>query len=148
MRNLKTIPFFLLLFKYSCLHLPPTIPPKPHYPHLPPLLLPPLVFSTCPLELFLKTLPPIIPSHLPSGYCQIVLNFNVSGCILLACWFCWLVSTYRWDHISVFHCLIPCLNQWHALPIGYTRRTGLVSDDQFQAKSNPVLAAMKYSASW
>ena len=31
---------------------------------------------------------PIISSHLPSGYCQIVLNFNVSGYILLACSFC------------------------------------------------------------
>ena len=40
----------------------------------------------CPLYMFLKTLPhcpPIIPSHLPSGYFQFVLNFNVSGYILL-----------------------------------------------------------------
>ena len=39
----------------------------------------------------LVTLPlfsPIIPSPLPSGYCQFVLNFNVSGYILLACSFC------------------------------------------------------------
>ena len=28
--------------------------------------------------------PPIIPSHLPSGYCQIVLNFSVSGYTLFA----------------------------------------------------------------
>ena len=28
---------------------------------------------------------PFIPSTLPSGYCQIVLNFNDSGYILLAC---------------------------------------------------------------
>ena len=33
-------------------------------------------------------LPPTIPSHLPSGYCQIALSFNVSGYILLACLFC------------------------------------------------------------
>ena len=32
--------------------------------------------------------PPIIPSHLLSGYCPCVLNFNVSGYILLACLFC------------------------------------------------------------
>ena len=61
---------------------------------------PALVLSMCPSYMFLKTLPPfpcIIPSHLPSGYCQFVLNFNVSGYILLACLFCWLGSTYRWD---------------------------------------------------
>ena len=34
--------------------------------------------------------PPIIPSHIPSGYCQFVLNFNVSGYILLAYLFYWL----------------------------------------------------------
>ena len=31
---------------------------------------------------------PIIPSPLPSGYCQLVPNFNVFGYILLACLFC------------------------------------------------------------
>ena len=30
---------------------------------------------------------PIIPSPLPSGYCQLVPNFNVFGYILLACSF-------------------------------------------------------------
>ena len=34
----------LLLFKYSCLHLPPTTPPHPSHPHFPPLLPPPLGF--------------------------------------------------------------------------------------------------------
>ena len=71
--------FILLLFNYSCLHLLPTPPPHTSQTHLPPLFpSPSLVLSMCPLSLFLKTLPPIIPSHLPSGYCQIVLNFNVS----------------------------------------------------------------------
>ena len=102
--------FFLsLLFKYSCLYFPPTTTPHPSHPHFPPLILPPLALSMCPLYMFLITFPPflpIIPSHLSSGYCQFVLNFNVSGHILLACLFCWLGSTYRWDHmVFFFHCL-------------------------------------------
>ena len=45
-------------------------------------------------------------SPLLSAYCQVVLYFNVSGCILLACVFCWLGSSYRWDHVEfLFHCL-------------------------------------------
>ena len=44
------------------------------------------------------------PLPLPSGYCQFGLYFNVSGYILLACLFCWLGSTYRWNHmVFVFH---------------------------------------------
>ena len=31
---------------------------------------------------------PLIPSNLPSSYCQIVLNFKVCGYTLLACLFC------------------------------------------------------------
>ena len=31
---------FLLLFKYSCLHFPPTTPPNPSHPRFPPLILP------------------------------------------------------------------------------------------------------------
>ena len=76
----------LLLFKnfyccsitVVCIYLPP-LPPTPAKPTSLPCFLPLLVLSMCPLYLFLKTLPPIISSHLPSGYCQIVLNFNVSG---------------------------------------------------------------------
>ena len=79
----------LLLFNYSCLHFPLTTPPDPSQAHCPPLLLPsPLVLSMCPLQQFLKTLPPIVPSPLHSGYCQIVLDFNVSGYILFAFFFC------------------------------------------------------------
>ena len=66
---------------------PPTTPPKRSHPHLLTLIPPPLVLSICPLKLFLKTslpFPPIIPSHLPSGYCHTVLDFNVSGYILFA----------------------------------------------------------------
>ena len=66
------------------------LPPLPHpsHPHLSSLISPPLVFSMCPLYTFLKTLhlfPYIISSHLPSGYCPFVLNFNISTYILLAC---------------------------------------------------------------
>ena len=72
--------FILLLFNYSCLRFPPTITPHPSQTHLPLLLPPsPFVLSMCPLKFFLKMLPPIIRSLLPSGYCQIVLNFNVSS---------------------------------------------------------------------
>ena len=72
----------------------------PHHSHLPPQPSPPpspaptspaVVLSMCPLYMFLKSLPlfsSITPSNLPSGYCQIVLNFNVSAYILLACLFC------------------------------------------------------------
>ena len=87
-------PFFEILwvFKYRFLPFPPT----PATPTSLPWFHLPLVLSLYPLQVFLKTLhpfPPIIPSHLPSGYCQIVLNFNVSGYILLACLFRWLVSS-------------------------------------------------------
>ena len=40
------------------------------------------------------------------SYCQFVLYFIVSGSILLACLFCSLGSTYRWDHmLFVFYLL-------------------------------------------
>ena len=77
------------LFSYRCLHFLPTPLLHLKQTHLPPLLPPsPLVLSMCPLQLFLKTLLPTIPSPLPSGYCQIVLNFSVSGYILFAFFFC------------------------------------------------------------
>ena len=67
----------LLLFNYSCLHFLPIPPPHPSQTHLPPLLPPsPLILCMCPLQYFLKTLLPTVPSPLPSGYCQIVLKTN------------------------------------------------------------------------
>ena len=81
----------------------PHYSPHPSHPHFPPLILPPFCFVHVPENPF-PFLPPIISSHLPSGYCQLVLNFKVSGFILLACLFCWLGSSYRWDHmVFVFH---------------------------------------------
>ena len=53
----------------------PTLDPNP-------LWFCPCVLYTCSL-MTLPPFPPIIPSHLRSGYCQFVLNFNVSGYILL-----------------------------------------------------------------
>ena len=83
---------FLLLFKYSCLYFSPTTTPQPQPSSLP--TLDPTSLQCCPCVLYtcsLTTLPPfpsIIPSHLPSDYCQFVLYFNVSGYILLGYLFC------------------------------------------------------------
>ena len=89
---------FWLLFKYSCLHFQPTWPPT--HPNLPPLNLHPLALSMCPSYMFLDG-PPIIPSPLPSGYCQFVLYFSVSGSTLLAHLFCWLGSTEHSHFLSL-----------------------------------------------
>ena len=79
-------------------------------PHLPPSILPPFDFVRgsfihVPWRPF-SFFPLLSPFPLPSGYCQLVLYFNVFGHILLACLLCWLGSTYRWGHtVFVFHCL-------------------------------------------
>ena len=83
------ISFIIFLFFYcltTVISIFTTPIPTPH-PQTSPLLLCPCVFYTCSL-MALPLLTPIIP--LPSGYCQFVLYLNVSGCILLACLFCWL----------------------------------------------------------
>ena len=82
--------------------------PHPTHPHPHPRSYSPLTLSMCPLYMFLDDTSPISPplslSLLPSGYHQFVLYFSVSGYILLASLFCWLGSTYRWDHmVFVFH---------------------------------------------
>ena len=96
--------YFLLLFKYSC-HFSPTTP------HLPSVILPPFGFVHVPLYMFLDDPSPFSRYPLPSPLWLLsVLYFNVSGYILLPCLFCWLGSTYRWDHmVFVFHCLAKCL---------------------------------------
>ena len=86
--------FFNILFifycSYSCLHSPLMTPPHATHHHLHLQSLHPLpfpwIFYTCSL-MTSPLLSPIIPLPLPSGYCQFVLYFNVSGYILLACLF-------------------------------------------------------------
>ena len=78
----------LLLFKYCCLHPLPTFPPIPAIPTSVPCFHPLGL-----VHVSFRIVPENPPSHLPSGYCQIVLNFIVSGYIFLACLFCWLGST-------------------------------------------------------
>ena len=110
---------FSKFFNYLFIFIVVWVPLSPFYPHhalcstLPashPWTYPPLVLSMCPLCMFLDGPSPIL-SHYPSprqpsGSCQCVLYFSVSGSILLACLFCWLGSTYRWDHmVFVFHSL-------------------------------------------
>ena len=63
-------------------------PPNPSHPHSPPLILPPsgfvyVSFIHVPQNPAPFTL--VIFSHLPSGYCQFVLHFNVSGYVLFVC---------------------------------------------------------------
>ena len=81
--------FLKLLFEYSCHHFPIATFSYPHPFPLPhPQSYPPLALSVCPLYMFRDDPSPtfpIIPSCLPSGYCQFVLNFNVSDYILLVC---------------------------------------------------------------
>ena len=73
-----------LFFQYSCLHYPATIFPRPTLSPSPALATGPLyVFLDDPFPSFLLS-----PTSLPSAYCQFVLNFYVSGYILLTCLFC------------------------------------------------------------
>ena len=96
-----------LWFKYSRLHFHPTRPPCLPFSTSHPQSYSPLALSVGPSYMFLDDPShsfPCYPSPCPSGYCQFALYFNVTGYILLACLFCWLGSTYRWDHmVFVFH---------------------------------------------
>ena len=95
---------FFIVVNYSCPNFPPLLSPALptptfHIQHCPP---PPLSLSMGSLYMFLDLTFPLLslfsPSPVLSGHCQFVLNFYVSGSILLTCWFCWLGSTDRWDH--------------------------------------------------
>ena len=98
--------FIVVQLQLSPFHL--TTPLHPTHANFPPLILTPFGFDhvsfiVVPENPFPFPFP-LIPSHFPYGYCQLVLNLNVSGYILLAYLFCWLGSTYRWDHmVFVFH---------------------------------------------
>ena len=120
---LKTQLYFLKLFFiflshifYCCpstvISISPTSLPLPTLaiPTSHPSNYPPLALSICTLYMFLyltlTLLFPNIPSPLPSDYCQSDHCFHVSYSILLLRLFCWLGSTYRWDHmVFEFHCL-------------------------------------------
>ena len=93
--------FFFLIFIFKKIFIVVQVQLSPfshhHFPPLHPPHLPPSILSThlslsmglCTCSLMtLSVLSPVIPSYLPSGYCQFVLYFNVSGYILLACLFC------------------------------------------------------------
>ena len=113
--------YFSLLFKYSCSIFTP-LRLLPHSSWL--STLEPTPFGIVYVSVIhvlwwtFPYFPPLSPSLLPSGYCQFVLYFNISGYILLACLFCWLGSTYRWDHmVFVFHHLayftpVPSMFSW------------------------------------
>ena len=102
--------FYFIFFIVVQVQLPPFPPTTPPTPALPTSPLDPSSLWLCPYVLYtcsLMTLPPfptIIPSHIFFGYCQFVLYFNVSDYIFLACFFSWLGSTYRGDHmVFVLH---------------------------------------------
>ena len=100
-RTYHLISFLILIFLWL-FHFPPHNSPNLSHAYLPPLILP-LFGFVCVSFIVVPGNPspfyPIIPSCVLSGYCECVLNFYVSGYILLACLFCWLGSMHRWDHI-------------------------------------------------
>ena len=103
--------FFKVSFSYSCPHYSPCCSPLP-CPTPPPKGNPyPIVlnygsFVHVPWLAPSPFYPIIPPSSFPSGHCQFILCFYVSGSSLLICLFCLLGCTYRWDHmVFVFHCL-------------------------------------------
>ena len=94
---------FLLLFYYSCPNFSPFALLCPAYspshsqsPHCCPC---PWVIHTCSLTSSFLFFPPLCPFRFPSDHCQCVPCFYASGSILLVRLFCWLDSTYKWDHM-------------------------------------------------
>ena len=82
--------FIVVQLQLSAFSPHPSIPPQPNPPLSSASTLP-LGFVHVSFIVVPENPSPILPSPLPSGYCQIVLNFNVSGYILFA-FFCWLCS--------------------------------------------------------
>ena len=102
----------LLLFK-KVICIPPMFSSITSSPHLPLLVLPPFGLSMGSLYMLLNNPSPSFP-HYPLPLSPLVtvfvLYFHVCGYILLAGMFCWLGSTYRWDHtVFVFHSLLISL---------------------------------------
>ena len=95
---------FFSFFFYRCSSTVVSIFPSPSYPtpltptsypHLTTFWLFPCVLYTYSL-MNLPLISPVIPLPPPLLF---GLYFNVSSCILLAYLFCWLGSTYKWDHM-------------------------------------------------
>ena len=86
--SLKHFAVFLIVVQVWLSPFPPTIPPhlQPSSPPIPdPTLLGFVHVSFINVPENTSSFSPHSPLPLPSGYCQIVLNVNVSGYILLAC---------------------------------------------------------------
>ena len=101
--------FQVQLYPFSLQHFP--MHPRPPIPTLNTtalwLCLWSFIYTLWQLFLFF----PPSPSSLPSGHSRFVLYFSVSSSFLLICLFCWLGSTYRWDHVVfVFHIWLISLN--------------------------------------
>ena len=109
-RGLPELFIYFILFYFLSFVQYQLSPFSPHHSLLPYPPSPP-TFSPPPLVVFLHGSFIHVPwwpfhffallsaSFLPSGYCQFVLYFHFSGYILLACSFCCLGSTCRWDHM-------------------------------------------------
>ena len=94
--NTLIFKIILLLFKYSCLHLPPTRHPHPNHPHLPPLIPRPPWF--CPCVLYSSSWKPFRTfPHYP---------------LPLPLWLLWVCSLFQclWFYCS---CLFVLLIRFH-----------------------------------
>ena len=83
--------YFIIVQLQLSAFTPHHCPANPSQAHLPSLLPHPLDYVHLSFIVVPENpspLPPIISSHLPSGYSQIVLNFNICGYIFLAYLFC------------------------------------------------------------
>ena len=98
--------------------MPPT-PPIPAIPTSLPCFQPPLGFvhvSFIVVPENLSPFSPVIPSHLSSGYCQIVLNFSVSSITFLepVSRMCLILSMiFLWERLFCFHISLGNANKNH-----------------------------------
>ena len=98
--------FFKLSFYYSCPNCPPFLSlASPHHSQSPLHCLCPWVIHTCSLTRPFPFFPPYPSPHSsPLWSLSVCSLFPCPRSILLICLFCWLGSTYRWDHmVSVLH---------------------------------------------